>query len=84
MRKRAKTELPQECPAADALVWDCHVLEYGDVLDGWRIEKFLAKYGLNIGDVFIMAADSVGNCYIADKQGTPPENVTLGEKNDKS
>ena len=48
------------------------------------VEKLLEKYGLNIGNVFIMTADSGGNCYIADKQGTPPENVTLGENHDKS
>ena len=59
MRKRkgsVKKKL-QGCPPLDALVWDCRVLEYGDELDGWRIEKFLAKGGF--GAVYLAAADDL-------------------------
>lgn len=37
-----------EAKASDRLlaaVWDCDVLEYGDELDGWRIERFLGAGG---------------------------------------
>lgn len=47
-------------------------------------EKLLERYGMTADDVFIMTADMGGNCYIADKQGTPPKIATFGEKNDKS
>ena len=46
-------------------------------------EKILEKNGLTVGEVFIMTANRAGNCFIADKQGTPPKILTMGEKNDK-
>ncbi len=47
-------------------------------------EKVLEKYGLTVGEVFIMTADRGGSFYIADKQGAPPKIVRTEEKNDKS
>ena len=48
------------------------------------VEMLLSANKMSLNDVFIMTADSSGSCYIADKQGTPPMIVTLGDKNDKS
>lgn len=48
------------------------------------VEMLLFANKMSLNDVFIMTADSSGSCYIADKQGTPPMIVTLGDKNDKS
>ena len=48
------------------------------------VEMLLSANKMSLNDVFIMTADSSGSCFIADKQGTPPMIVTLGEKNDKS
>lgn len=48
------------------------------------VEMLLSANKMVVNDVFIMTADSSGSCYIADKQGTPPKIVTLGDKNDKS
>ncbi len=48
------------------------------------VEMLLSTNKMSLNDVFIMTADSSGSCYIADKQGTPPMIVTLGDKNDKS
>lgn len=48
------------------------------------VEMLLSANKMSLNDVFIMTADSSGSCYIADKQGTPPKIVTLGDKNDKS
>lgn len=44
------------------------------------VEMLLSANKMVVNDVFIMTADSSGSCYIADKQGTPPMIVTLGEK----
>ncbi|MGN0614629.1 DUF421 domain-containing protein [Ruminococcus flavefaciens] len=44
------------------------------------VEMLLSANKMSLNDVFIMTADSSGSCYIADKQGTPPMIVTLGEK----
>lgn len=44
------------------------------------VEMLLFANKMSLNDVFIMTADSSGSCYIADKQGTPPMIVTLGEK----
>ena len=44
------------------------------------VEMLLSTNKMSLNDVFIMTADSSGSCYIADKQGTPPMIVTLGEK----
>lgn len=48
------------------------------------VETVLKGCGIAADDVFIMTADSSGSCYIADKQGTPPKILTIGDKNDKS
>jgi len=45
LAKRTRKATLKRCPPADAAIWDCHILEYGDVLAGWRIEKFLACGG---------------------------------------
>ena len=37
--------ISKECPPAAAAIWDCHILEYGDVVDGWCIDRYLAKGG---------------------------------------
>jgi uncharacterized membrane protein YcaP (DUF421 family) len=44
------------------------------------VEMLLSANKMVVNDVFIMTADSSGSCFIADKQGTPPMIVTLGEK----
>lgn len=44
------------------------------------VEMLLSANKMSLNDVFIMTADSSGSCFIADKQGTPPMIVTLGEK----
>lgn len=44
------------------------------------VEMLLSANKMSLNDVFIMTADSSGSCFIADKQGTPPIIVTLGEK----
>ena len=48
------------------------------------VETVLKSSGLTAEEVFIMTADTSGSCFIADKQGTPPKILTIGEKNDKS
>ena len=48
------------------------------------VETVLKSCGVAADDVFIMTADRAGSFYIADKQGTPPKILTMGEKNDKS
>ncbi len=48
------------------------------------VEMLLEKQKMSTRDVFIMTADTAGNCFIADKQGTPPKIVNLRLKNDKS
>ena len=37
--------ISKECPPPAAAIWDCHILEYGDVVDGWRIVMYLAQGG---------------------------------------
>ena len=44
------------------------------------VEMLLSANKMVVNDVFSMTADSSGSCFIADKQGTPPMIVTLGEK----
>ena len=44
------------------------------------VEMLLSANKMVVNDVFIMTVDSSGSCFIADKQGTPPMIVTLGEK----
>jgi uncharacterized membrane protein YcaP (DUF421 family) len=44
------------------------------------VEMLLSANKMVVNDVFIMTADSSGSYFIADKQGTPPMTVTLGEK----
>lgn len=48
------------------------------------VEMLLEKQKMSTHDVFIMTADTAGNCFIADKQGTQPKIVNLRLKNDKS
>ena len=48
------------------------------------VEMLLSANKISVNDVFIMTADSDGNCFIADKQGTAPKIVNLREKNDES
>jgi uncharacterized membrane protein YcaP (DUF421 family) len=49
------------------------------------VEMLLSANNMRVNDVFIMTADSTGNCFIADKEGSTPRKVRLGgEKNDKS
>lgn len=48
------------------------------------VEMLLSANEMSVNDVFIMTADSDGNCFIADKQGTAPKIVNLREKNDES
>ena len=48
------------------------------------VEMLLEKQNMSTHDVFIMTADTAGNCFIADKQGTSPKIVNLRLKNDKS
>lgn len=48
------------------------------------VEMLLEKQKMSTHDVFIMTADTAGNCFIADKQGTSPKIVNLRLKNDKS
>lgn len=48
------------------------------------VEAVLKKNGLSIEDVFIMTADDSGNCFVADKQGSPPKKLRIGENNDQS
>ena len=43
--KSAPPVISKECPPAAAAIWDCHILEYGDVVDGWCIDRYLAKGG---------------------------------------
>ena len=43
--KRTPPSISKECPPADVAIWDCHVLDYGDMVDGWRINRFLAQGG---------------------------------------
>ena len=37
--------MSKNCPPAAAAIWDCHILEYGDVVDGWCIDRYLAQGG---------------------------------------
>lgn len=48
------------------------------------VEALLKKNGMIGSDVLIMTADSSGNCFIADKQGSLPKKVCFGGNNDKS
>ncbi|MCR4639450.1 DUF421 domain-containing protein [Ruminococcus sp.] len=48
------------------------------------VEMLLSANKISVNDVFIMTADSDGNCFIADKHGTAPKIVNLREKNDES
>lgn len=43
MKTTKKRKRPPQPP--QAAIWDCDVLEYGDILDGWRIDAFLSKGG---------------------------------------
>lgn len=46
------------------------------------VESVLRKNGLSINDVFIMTADSGGNCFIADKKGRSPKLLKIGGNSD--
>ena len=49
------------------------------------VENLLSVIGLKANEVFIMTADSSGNCFVADKQGNAPRRISLrGDSNDKS
>ena len=48
------------------------------------VETVLKKQGMSIDEVFIMTADASGSCFIADKQGSTPKKLRIGECNDKS
>ncbi len=49
------------------------------------VESLVKANGMELSDIFIMTVDNSGKCFVADKQGSPPKNLTLrGEKNDKS
>ena len=43
MKTTKKRKRPPQPP--QVAIWDCDVLEYGDILDGWRIDAFLSKGG---------------------------------------
>lgn len=48
------------------------------------VEVLLSANGISLEEVFIMTADSSGKCFVADKQGSPPQILFLGGgKNDK-
>ena len=49
------------------------------------VESLVKANGMELSDIFIMTVDNSGKCFVADKQGSPPKNLTLrGGKNDKS
>lgn len=48
------------------------------------VEAVLKKHDISVENVFIMTADSSGNCFVADKQGSPPKKLRIGEENDES
>ncbi|MCR4795977.1 MULTISPECIES: DUF421 domain-containing protein [Ruminococcus] len=48
------------------------------------VETVLKKHDISVENVFIMTADSSGNCFVADKQGSPPKKLRIGEENDES
>lgn len=48
------------------------------------VETVLKKHDISVENVFIMTADSSGNCFVADKQGSPPKKLRMGEENDES
>ena len=43
--KYAQLLISKKCPPAAAAIWDCHILEYGDVVDGWCVDRYLAQGG---------------------------------------
>ncbi len=45
MKKNVANARRKAVRPPQSVVWDCAVLEYGDVLDGWRIDAFLSKGG---------------------------------------
>ncbi len=49
------------------------------------VESLVKANGMELSDIFIMTVDNSGKCFVADKKGSPPKNLTLrGGKNDKS
>ena len=45
MKKNIANARRKAVRPSQAVIWDCAVLEYGDVIDGWRIDAFLGKGG---------------------------------------
>lgn len=77
----------ENCDPPQVVVSDGKVMQVALKSLGFN-EQFVKntskKVGISIPDIFIMTADSSGNCFISPKKDTSPTEIQGGQKNDKN